>query len=104
MKNGFEFHQQIFADFSGDCLGLSVCEVVQVSLVDKAEYIFHGLGQMFHLVLSPDTVDIHNNNNNNNNSWPGCYYSGYVKGVESSSVGVSICGGLVSMDILVCKL
>ena len=61
------------------------------------EYVFHGLGQVFHLVLRPDTMAIPGRQSNL--SLPegaGCFYSGYVRGVRRSSVAVSLCKGMVS--------
>ena len=95
---------------------MSVCEVVAVVTVSKSEYVLHGLGQIFHLLLTPDTVTVPHTPPTHllltpdtdtvphtNSTTPGgaaCYYSGYVRGVQGSSVGVSICGGLVSTFLL----
>ena len=61
------------------------------------EYVFHGLGQVFHLVLRADLVAIPGRQSNL--SLPegaDCFYSGFIRGVRRSSVAVSLCKGMVS--------
>ena len=61
------------------------------------EYVFHGLGQVFHLVLRPDTLAIPGRQSNLTlQEGASCFYSGYVRGVRRSSVAVSLCKGMVS--------
>ena len=68
----------------------------------QSEYVFHGLGQEFHLVLQPDLLALPDRRSSL--SLPegaGCFYSGHVRGVELSSVAVSLCRGMVSGVVLV---
>ena len=73
---------------------------MNASLFDRRpEYVFHGLGQEFHLVLRPDMVTIENMQRNL--SLPegaACFYSGHVRGEKMSSVAVSLCKGMVSCN------
>ena len=85
----------------------------------RPEYVFHGLGQEFYLVLRPDTLVIQDKQRNmslviqdkqrnmslviqdkqRNMSMPegaACFYSGHVRGDTGSSVAVSLCKGMVS--------
>jgi hypothetical protein len=74
----------------------------------RPEYVFHGLGQEFHIVLRPDTMVLQDKQRNmsmvlqdkqRNMSMPdgaACFYSGHVKGYNGSSVAVSLCKGMVS--------
>ena len=67
------------------------------SFPSQPEYVFHGLGEVFHLVLRPDSLALPDKSSNL--SWPegaGCFYSGHVSGAEQSSVAVSLCRGMVS--------
>ena len=73
------------------------CSKFASSFDHRPEYVFHGLGHHFHLVLRHDMVAIQDRQRNL--SLPegaGCFFSGHVRGEKVSSVAVSLCRGMVS--------
>ena len=68
------------------------------ALPGQAEYVVAVPGQgLLHLVVGPDTLAL----SHSNTSRQSCFYSGYVQGVASSSVAVSLCQGMVSSTVYV---